>query len=507
MSVSTIEPEADIVIATPEEVSMEDEVEDEVTSQQPHIGFGVFRFRFNLANFRLGRDISDRRFSIAEAALLLMAAYLASRGLGVVRQSIFNALFGTSDAANAYYAAFRLPDFLFNLIAGGALTHAFVPVFVTFDKEKGRQAAWRLTSLIFNIMLVSLTAIVLVGEILAPVFVSHILVPGYSAQVQDLTTSLTRIMLIQPLILGLGTIATSVLSSKRQFLLPALSIAVYNFGLIAGLVCTLIYPPLGIYGPTYGVLLAALCQVVVQIPGLVRQGIRYSFVWNLRDSGLRQVLNLLGPNALIVMLGSTAFIIDTAFASYLPDLASLSAQHNAYMLFYVPVALLSQAVSQPVLPQLSLLAARGNFLRMQRLTARVTGASLLLGIPATLGLCILGKPVIHLIFQHGAFDSHSTTLTALALIGYAVGLPAIIASEMFVRAFFAVKDARVPLFTNIFNLSVHIALILTLLKVYTGQNAILAIPLAASGSATAECILLGTLLYFRLRRKIRKEMS
>lgn len=500
------EPEELVASTLPSGVVEDDLIEDEVTDQQPHVGFGIFRFRFDFANFRLGRGLSERRFSIAEAALLLMLAYLASRGLGVIRQSIFNALFGTDAAANAYYAAFRLPDFLFNLIAGGALTHAFVPVFVSFDKEQGRRAAWRLASLIFNVLFVCLTAVLLVGEFLAPAFVSHILVPGYSAQEQALTTSLTRIMLVQPLILGLGTILTSILSSRRQFLLPALSIAVYNFGMIAGLTATLLYRPLGIYGPTYGVLLAALCQVVIMIPGLLKQGVRYSFVWDLRDAGLHQVLRLLGPNALIVMVGSVSFIVDTAFASYLPDLASLAAQHNAYMLYYVPVALLSQAVSQPALPQFSSLAAQGSFLRLRKLILKVTGASLLLGIPATLGLCLLGRPIIHLIFQHGAFDQHSTTLTSLALIGYSVGLPALIASEMFVRAFFALKDARTPLFTNCFNFALHVGLIFYLLTIFTGENAILAIPLATSGSATAEGILLGMLLLFRLRRKIKKEM-
>lgn len=484
----------------------DDPLEDEVSAKQPHVGFGIFRFRFDLANFRLGRGISERRFSIAEAALLLMLAYMASRGLGVVRQSIFNALFGTDAAANAYYAAFRLPDFLFNLIAGGALTHAFVPVFVSFDKDQGRQAAWRLASLIFNVLFVSLTAVMLVGEFLAPAFVSHLLVPGYSAPEQALTTSLTRIMLVQPLILGLGTVITSALSSKRQFLLPALSIAVYNFGMIAGLIATLIYRPLGIYGPTYGVLLAALCQVVVQLPGLVKQGVRYSFVWDLKDAGLRQVLRLLGPNVLIVMIGSSSFIVDTAFTSYLPDLASLAAQHNAYMLYYVPVALLSQAIAQPALPQFSSLAARGSFLRLRRLILKVTGVSLLLGIPATLGLCLLGEPVIRLIFQHGAFDQHSTKLTSLALIGYSVGLPALIASEMFARAFFALKDARIPLVTSSFNFVIHIGLIHFLLAIFTGQNTVLAIPLATSGSATTECLLLGIFLYFRLRKKVKSEL-
>ena len=166
---------------------------------------------------------------------MLVLAYLSSRGLGVIRQTIFNALFGTGPEANAYYAAFRLPDFLFNLIAGGALSHALIPVFVTYDKEHGRQQAWRLISLVFNVLLVALVAVLLAGEFLAPAFVNKILVPGYNPAEQALTTTLTRIMLVQPLILGLGTVATAVLSSKRQFLLPALSISVYNIGLIGGL--------------------------------------------------------------------------------------------------------------------------------------------------------------------------------------------------------------------------------------------------------------------------------
>src|SRR5207244_6027537 len=140
-----------------------------------------------------------------------------------------------------------------------------------------------LTSLVFNVLLVTLTGLMLIAEFVAPAFVSHLLVPGYTPSEQNLTTSLTRIMLIQPLILGLGTVATAVLSSKRQFLLPALSIAVYNVGLIGGLLFSLALPGVGIYGPTYGVLVAALCQVLVQVPGLLKEGLRYSFLWDLKN--------------------------------------------------------------------------------------------------------------------------------------------------------------------------------------------------------------------------------
>src|SRR5437867_4125542 len=108
-------------------------------------GIGPFRFRFRLEKFRPGRDLVERRFGIAEAAFLLMMAYLASRGLGVIRQTLFNALFGTGPQANAYYAAFRLPDLFFGLIAGGALIQAFVPVFVSYEKEHGERVTWRLT--------------------------------------------------------------------------------------------------------------------------------------------------------------------------------------------------------------------------------------------------------------------------------------------------------------------------------------------------------------------------
>src|SRR5947209_6024298 len=205
-------------------------------------------FRFDLKKFRFGDSVSLRRFSILEAALLLILALLASRGLGVVRQSIFNALFGAGSAANAYYAASNLPDTLFNLIAGGALTHAFVPIFFSYEKEHGEQAAWRLTSLVFNVLLVSLTVLVIIGEIFAPFLVRTFIVPGYSASEQALTTTLTRIMLVQPLFLGLGTIVSAILNSKRQFWLPALSIAIYNFGLIGGLLFSLAIPGVGIYG-------------------------------------------------------------------------------------------------------------------------------------------------------------------------------------------------------------------------------------------------------------------
>jgi len=431
-------------------------------------------------------------------------AYLASRGLGVVRQTLFNALFSTGPQANAYYAAFQLPDTLFNLIAGGALVQAFVPVFVSFEKERGWGETWRLTSLVFNMLFVTLTGMVLIAEFAAPAFVNHWLVPGYSPAEQSLTTSLTRIMLVQPLILGLGTIATAILSSKHQFLLPALSIAVYNLGLIGGLLVTLAFPGVGIYGPTYGVLAAAACHVLVLLFGLLKQGIDYSFIWDLKHPGLRQVMLLLGPNILLVGIGSIASTVNTAFISYLHDKASLSAIHNAVMLFDLPVALLGQTLASAALPRLSNLAVEEHFLDFRRLVLRMVGGTVLISTPTAVLLAILGRPIIHLLFQHGAFTSHSSALTALVLVGYAIGLPGRVAADLLARSFYALKNALIPLLTNLFAFAVRIILILFLLKILIGRYVILAIPLAATSTATIEASLLCLLLVWRLYVSIRR---
>ena len=461
-------------------------------------------FRFQVKNFLpRGDDFSLRRFSITEAAFLFMLAYLASRGLGVIRQTIFNDLFGTGSAANAYYAAVRLPETLFDLIAGGALTHAFIPVFLSYEKDHGKREAWRLASLVFNVLLVALTILVLISEFVAPAFVTQLLVPGYTPAEQALTTTLTRIMLIQPLILGLGTVATAILNSKRQFLLPAVSLAIYNFGLIGGLLFALAIPRVGIYGPTYGILVAAVLQVLVMVPGLVKQRFHYTFTWNINHPGLREVMRLLGPNVLAVVITSIGFIIDTNFISFMHDKASLAAAHNAYLLFALPLTLIGQAIGQAALPQLAVLASSGRFVRLRITLIKLIASALVFCVVASLMLYLFGKPAIHLLFQHGAFGNHSAALTGTALLGYAFALPGLAIAQLLVLGFYALKDARTPLFGDMLGLAVRWSLIYVLTRTLTGTHVILAIPVAAAGSGIVESLLLGLLLLIRLGKKVK----
>ncbi len=462
-------------------------------------------FPFRLASFRFGKDFAIRRFSVTEAAFLLILVYLTSKGLGVIRQILFNALFGTGAEATAYYAAFSLPDTLFNLIAGGALTYAFIPVFLSYEQAHGEREVWRLTSLVFNVLLVGLVVLVLVAELLAPSFVNALLVPGLPPAERDLTTTLTRIMLVHSLILGLGTIATAVLNGKRQFLLPALAIALYDVGLIGGLLVSLVVPRVGIYGPTYGLLVSAGCQVVILVPGLRKQGARYTWLWDLRHPGLREVLRLLVPNVLAVGIASTGVILETAFASSPPDPASIAALRNASLLFALPVTLVAQVIGQALLPPLTTQATSGRYVCLSQTLVQSVGAAVLLSAPAAVVLALLGRTAIVLVFQHGAFDPHSSSLTAMALSGYAVGLPGVVASQLLILSFYVLKEARTPLLTNSVTLGMRIGLILLLLKGLSGPSAGLSLPLAASVAGRLEAVLLVLLLFSRLRSRVKTD--
>jgi putative peptidoglycan lipid II flippase len=233
--------------------------------------------------------------------------------------------------------------------------------------------------------------------------------------------------------------------------------------------------------------------------------VRYAFLWDLKHPGLYEILCLLIPNLIAVGIGSVGAIFDTAIASDLPDKASIPAIANAVMLFGLPSVLLAQAVSQSLLPQITLQATHGRYLRMSLTILKIVGGAVLLCIPAALALYFFGKPAIHLLFQHGAFTAHSSALTSLALFGYAVGLPGLTATVLLVTCFYALKDARTPLFTGIVTIVVRIALLLLLFRLLTGRYTILAIPLAASITGTAEAACLSLILFVRLRKKIRTD--
>jgi putative peptidoglycan lipid II flippase len=442
------------------------------------------------------RGLLTREFTVAQASVVLMASFFSSALLGAIRQVLFNAQFGAGDEASAYYAAFRLPDTLFSLIAGGALSSAMIPVLLRTSLSEGEDRAWRLVSLVMTSLLAVFAIAMLIGELAAPVFVSGLLAPGFDDETSDLTVKLTRIMLLQPVILALGSVATAVLNSRNQFLLTALSVTSHNVALIAGIIASRLYPDLGIYGPALGVVGGGVLQVLILMPGLLGQQARLRIAIDLSDPRLREVARLLIPNGLAVGVGYAGFILDTAFASGAKEDAALPAIQNAWLLVGLPIALLGQAVGQAAFPRLAAYAAELDWPRMRRTLIQALAAVVALAVPALLGLVILGRIVVRILFEHGEFGADAGELTNDVLFAYAVALPAYVATEVVTRGLIALSDTRTPLITNALQLGGRAAIIALLL----GDVGVVAIPIAFAVTASVETAILATILAVKLRR-------
>jgi putative peptidoglycan lipid II flippase len=457
----------------------------------------VTRLRPVLPRLRL-RGLLTREFSIAEAAVIMMVCFFSSAILGAGRQVLFNAEFGAGMEANAYYAAFRLPDTLFSLIAGGALSSAMIPVLLSTTREDGEAAGWRLVNLVLTTLLAVFAVAVVVGLLFTPLFVDYLLAPGFDDETSDLTVRLTRIMLLQPLILAAGSVATAVLNARNQFLLTSLAVVSHNITLIAGILAARANPDIGIYGPTAGVVAGAVLQVAILTPGLLAREARFRPRWDPRDARLREVVRLLIPNGLAVGVGYAGFILDTSFASQASEDAALPAILNAWLLVGLPIALLGQAVGQAAFPRLAAHAAAAEWQAMRATLVRSLGAAIRLALPGVLGLILLGREVIRVLFEHGKFDAAAGSLTYDVLVAYAVALPAYVATELITRGLIALRDTRTPLLTNTAQLLGRA----TIVAVFLDAWGVVAIPIAFATTAAVETLLLGTILLLKLRRRM-----
>jgi len=449
------------------------------------------------------RNLLTREYSVGEASFILMASFFLSAALGAVRQVLFNAQFGVSPQANAYYAAFRLPDTLFSLIAGGALSSAMIPVLLNARQKEGEESGWRLISVVLTCLLSVFALLILAVEIFTPALVTRLLAPGFDSETSDLTVRLTRIMLIQPMILLLGSVATAVLNSRNQFLLTGLSIVSHNVSLIASILMLKLFPNLGIFGPTLGVIGGAILQALILSPGLRGEGYSVGLLFDLANQRLREVVRLLIPNGLSVSVNYAGFIVDTSYATRAANPAGLAAIYNAFLLVGLPIALLGQAIGQAAFPRLAAQAEAGNWTEMRRMLLRSLGGAIALALPAVGALLLIGRPTIRILFERGEFTSAAGDLTFSVLVAYAIALPAYVATEVITRGLISLRDTRTPLFTNSGQLIARILLISILLP----SMDVVAIPAAFAISSTVETLILATVLFLKLRNRSQSQQT
>lgn len=441
------------------------------------------------------RDWPTLEVTVAEASALYMAGFLVSAILGVVRQILLNARFGLGDEAAAFYAAFRLPETVSLLIAGGALTNALVPVLVRAFARGGSPAANRLVNLTLTALLAVFAPLCLLAALAAPLFVRTVLAPGFDPATQALTVTLTRILFLEVLLVISEAALVALLVSRNQILLPALAIALRNLTLIGGTVAAVVVPEVGILGPTIGSLFDALLQIVILVPALRGHYFRPRLLWDPADRDLRLTLRLLWPNALSGLSNYAGNIVDVAFASLSGVTAAVGALVNALLLIGLPVRLLGLAVGQAALPALAACSVANDLAAFRALLRRTlliaTGTSLL----AALALIGLGRPLIALLFERGAFDAAAGDLTYRLLAIYAPGLPAYVATEIASRGLVARYDTRTPLLGNVLQLAARIALSATLIR----PLGPIALPVAFVLAAALESAVVLSVLYRRAR--------
>jgi len=404
---------------------------------------------------------------IARAAGTVMFAFVLNSLMGLLRQVLITRAFGTDAALDAFYAASRLPEILFSLIAGGALASAFIPTFTGYLEKKTEAAApqdaWQLASSVANLVGLALALVSALAWFFAPQLVSGVLVPQFNPAQQALTVELLRIQLLTPVIFGLSGLLMGVLNAHQRFFLPALAPSMLWLGIILSIF--IFVPSMGIHGLAWGAVLGSLLHLGVQLPALLRLRPIYSPTLGLRLPGVRQVARLMAPRLLGVAVVQLNFLVNTIVASGMAA-GSLAAITVAFSVMLMPQQAIGQAIAIAALPTFSALYARGDIAGLRTALAGALRGIIFLALPATIGLILLRQPVVALLFQRGEFGPDDTQLVAWALLWYAAGLVGHSVVEIASRAFYALQDTRTPVLVGVGAMGLNVVLSLTLPGVF-----------------------------------------
>ncbi len=447
---------------------------------------------------RLGRFLQRGAVeqSVAAAAGIVAAGFLASRLLGLLRSVAIADAFGTDPELAAYWVAFRIPDLVFQLLAGATLSAAFIPVFSRVRMHESAEAGWRLASAVLNLVSVATFAVAALAFALAP-WIVPLLAPGLGegsgreAELESLAVELTRIMLLSPIFFGVSGMVTGVLNARQHFVAPALAPLFYNASIIAGALW--LAEPMGVRGIAVGMVAGSVLHMLVQLPALAVVGMRWRPAIDVASASVREVLRLAGPRVIGLAASQLNLVIVLFFASFVSDEA-ISAVSYGFLVMLLPVAIVGMAISTAAFP---LLAQQAAARRMGALAASLTQALatiLFLAIPASAGMLLLSEPLVRALLQRGAFDAASSDLVASVVAVYAVAVFAHAGIEILSRGFYALSDTRTPVQVTVLATALNVALCAALVAPFGVEG----LAAAASIAAILEFALLTRLLSQRL---------
>ena len=434
---------------------------------------------------------------LSQAAFLIAVSFGINKILAILRQLIIARQFGLTSDLDVFNVANNIPELLSVLISGGALAVAIIPVLTEVMTRENRDAAWRIFSQVANLAFLATAVLSALAAIFAWPMVQHPLgiAPGLTHEQQALVVELMRLNLVGTLIFSMVGLLIAGLQANKHFLLPAIGPILYNVGQIYGAIIlspktgyqigTLVLPAagLGVHGLVYGVLIGSLLFFLIQIPGLVK----YRFKWtpriNLKDTDVCKILAMLGPRVVSMLLYQLTFIARDNMASRLP-LGSISALTYGWMILQVPETLIGTAIGTALLPTISELVAKKEFLEFNETVNRVVRVLIALAIPSALLLAVVLPPFLGFAF---GFDAAGTNLLLWVTRAFLVGLLGHCLLELGSRVFFARQNAVIPMAAAGLNLIVYILAGILLFK-----------PLQAIGVGLADAIAFSTQALFLL---------
>jgi len=455
--------------------------------------------------------------TIGAAALLLAGSTLASRILGLLRDRLLASNFGAGEELDIYFAAFRIPDFIFGILIMGGFTAVFLPIFSEYF-EKSKDEAFDMVSNLLNVLLVLLAGFAFVLFLFMPFFVQFV-TPGFSGEMREAVIPLARLMLLSPILLGISAVFSGMLQYFGKFFVYSLAPVLYNLGIIIGII--FLVPTLGLIGLAWGVVLGAVLHVLIQLYPVFVSGFSFKRMFSFSHPSLLRMARLTAPR----MVGAAAFhinlVVITALASTLAvgSIAVLSFANNLY---FLPIGVIGISLATAAFPLLSRAASRKDDGEFKESLLRTVRTIFFFIIPISGFMFLLREHIIRLVLGGGEFGWQDTRLTAAVFGAFALGVFYQALVPLFARAFYALKDTKTPTLIGIGAVISNVIIALVLLWVFSFPNFIgtwiisffdiadikdirvLALPLAISVSVTIQGFLLALFLKRKIGLNIRK---
>ena len=442
-----------------------------------------------------------KKINLLPPTLLLAFSALFSRILGVIRDHLLAKIFGATLGKgiydlDVYYAAFRLPDMIYNLLVLGVVSSAFIPIFVQYKKNDDQKNAWEFASSMNHLMFIVVAGIAGILYIFAP-YLAHIVAGGFSPDQIALTARLIRILLLSPMIFSVTSVVVSLQDSYKSFLLRSLGPLFYNTGIILGIV--FFSSKYGVVGVTWGVIIGALLQLIIQLPALKMIGYKHVWILGYKRPDVRKALKLIVPRILGLSMSQITLFVNTFIASFLVT-GSITVFYLSDNLQAVPLGMIALAYAITSFATLSELASEPTTQPFADEIKKVMGRILYLIIPSTIGILVLRSQIIDAILVYGKFTHTDALLTAKVLGCLVISLFSQSLIPIVARGFYAFHNTKTPLLSSF--TGEFIAISGSLLLALGFHWGIMGVAIAYSCGNISNF----TILYTLLRKKVKTEI-